>query len=798
MANFDSGYVWTTAMYLGVNTRLRFYGSTTRTSLTNVRVNGTLEVYQGNAWNINAIYGGIRNHTSTTRVKPRQNSGGTWTASVSYDVTVSGSGAGSFSNIADFVVYNDAETQPIGSWSPAVTATVYYDASGTPPSGLAISLGSRTWNSVGVQVSVTSMGDGTYYYHEAKVLTSNSNGYLNADGICIGRYKQESSNSLTHTLVLNNSNSTVQPQGPIDIKGCQEFKIGGAVYTSTGYPRYLDNTIYYLPPAPLQSISVSSQVGSDVADEVTETIAILGGDSSVNIDTTVTTEYRYSADGGANYTAWASAGTGRPWETQYFTFTCVYNAAIKIQARQVYQGQYSEEKEISYNAINTTPPDTPTVTNFVASAHGATATVSTTSYGHPNALNGRYVELNIGPVNGGTPYRLQGITNVMSADFLVDNNSGVYPSGTLDIQPNTYYAYRGLASNLRDWVFSQWVNFVTTPEAPTASTLTVTGQTTADLTITSPWQGNADTMTAYYQLNSGAWVSAGTITSEQTITVNLTNLIPGTSYTATVKISNSGGDSGTYTSNAITTYKAPSTPVITNFTPLVNGAKATVSISSYGVPASVSGRYIELEVGPAGGGEPYHYMTVGNTTSQHNMTVTNSSAVWPAHGSLQINPNTKYAYRGYANNTMFVTVGSWYDFITLPAAPTVTATGTGSTTGSITITAPSQGSASVLTAYYKIDSGNWVSAGTVTQGNSVTASVSGLASQTTYTVTVKLTNSSGDSATATTTFTTNKAMYGSVGGRTKTISKMYGSVGGETKRIVKFYGSVNGVTKQLF
>ena len=70
-----------------------------------------------------------------------------------------------------------------------------------------------------------------------------------------------------------------------------------------------------------------------------------------------------------------------------------------------------------------------------------------------------------------------------------------------------------------------------------------------------------------------------------------------------------------------------------------------------------------------------------------------------------------------------------------------------------------------------------------------------LASNTTYTVTVKLTNSSGDSGTATTSFTTERAMYGSVSGRTKTISKMYGSVGGETKRIVKFYGAVE--TKNL-
>lgn len=799
--SFDSGYVWTSAMYLGISTRLRFSGTATRTSATNVHIDGTLEVYQGNSWNTNAIYGGIKNYTSPVKVKPTSSSGGTWTASVSYNVTVSGTGSGSFTNYANFAVYNNAESGPVGSWSPDVGATISYESSGNPPSGLSVTWSSHTWNSVSMTTAVTSWGSsytaGSTQLNQI-VCVSNASASDWVEKGHITKYNDITppTTSSTAAVTLNNSTSWY---GGVDLKGCTAYKIAGWASNSNGNAgrNAFDNTTRYTPPAPLTSLT-KTQSGADDSNTVTHTISVIGGNSNNNQAVDVTTYIRWSTNGGSSWSNWTSIGTGRPWTSKSGTFTSTYAASIKVQALQQYQSQNSETKEISYTAMATTPPGNPTVTNFTPLVNGATATVSTSSYGKPGQIDGRYVELAIGPANGGNLWHHSGVANVLSATITTTEASSVYPSGSLPINPNTQYAYRALASNQVDWNFGSWVNFITLPAAPSSASLAVNGQNAATLTVVSPSQGNAATMTVYYKMNNGSWASGGTITSGQTKTISISGLSSGTAYTATTKITNSSGDSATTTSNSITTYKAPNTPTVTNFTPLANGGKATVSVSSYGIPASATGRYIELEIGPAGGGTPYRYTTVGNTSSQNNITVNNSSAIWPSGGSLTIVSNTKYAYRGYASNTQLTTVSSWVDFITLPATPTASSQANGATSGKVTIAAPSQGSAATMTAYYKVDSGSWVSAGTITSGSIVTATITGLAPKTNYTITVKVSNSSGDSATATTSFTTDKAIYCSVNGRTKTVSKLYCSVGGKTKRVVKLYGSVNGKTKRLF
>lgn len=798
--SFDSGYVWTTAMYLNVSTRLRFSGTATRTSATNVRVDGVLEVYQGSSWNTNAIYSAVNYRTEWLRVKPSSSSGGTWTKSISYNVTISGSGSGSFTDTAYFCVYNNAESGQVGNWSPAVNATISYGTWGDPPSGISVKWNSHTWNSVNITTSVTSWGSN---YNAGSTGTQQIicvSGATASDWTTKGRICKSLSvtpPALSGTQSVGNSNADTSLDGGITVKGCTAYKIAGWAWNSNGNAGTagFDNTTRYTPPAPLTTLS-KSENPSEVGNNVVHTITIVGGNSTNNNDVTVTTQYRYSTDGGSNYSAWTSAGTGKPWDTKTAQFNSHYGASIKVEARQVYQSQNSEVKKLSYTANQGTSPGNPVVTNFTPLVNGARATVTTSSYGHPSSIDGRYVELGIGPANGGNLWHHSGVANVLSATITTTEASSVYPSGSLPINPNTQYAYRALASNQVIWNFGSWVNFITLPATPSACSLTVTGTTTATLSITSPTQGNAATMTAYYKLNSGSWTSAGTITSGGTITKNLTGLTAGTAYTATVKITNSSGDSGTLASSSVTTYKAPNTPTVTNFVPLVNGGKATVSVSSYGVPASANGRYIELEVGPAGGGTPYRYFTVGNTSSQNNITVNNSSAVYPSGGHITIAANTKYAYRGYASNTQLTSVSSWVDFITLPAAPTATSSAINSVSGSLTITAPSQGTAATLTAYYKVGSGNYISAGTITPGASKTVTVTGLDPSTAYTITVKLTNSSGDSATATTSFTTGKPLYCSVSGKAKIVRNLYCSVNGQTKEIKKLYGAVR--TKNLF
>ncbi len=698
--------------------------------------------------------------------------------------------------------YNWQFTQPAGGVLGCSGTITVPAQSSTPPSGASATWKSHTWNSVTMTAKLTSWGSG--YTTSSNVLQGivcKSTATNNNWGGRIFREVLKASTTLTADGTLSNSN-TFNVDGGMTLKGCTAYKIAGWAATNigdTGLATGLNSTVYYTPPSPLTTLS-KSESASSTANSVTHTITMVGGNSTNNNDVTVTTQYRYSTDGGTNYSAWASAGTGKPWDTKTATFTSTYGASIKVQARQQYQSQNSEVKELSYTATAGTAPATPTVSSFSCTNNSATGTVATTSWGTPSSISNRYIELEVAIAGGSSTYRYAKVADAtMSGTVTVNNSSSIYPSGsTLTLTGNTKYAYRGAAFNRVKSSSSSWVNFITKPNTPSACSLTVTGATTATLSITSPTQGSAATMTAYYKLNSGSWTSAGTITSGGTITKNLTGLTAGTAYTATVKITNSTGDSGTLASSSVTTYKAPNTPTVTNFVPLVNGGKATVATSSYGVPASTSGRYIQLRIAQAGGGTTYRYFQVGNTTSQNNITVTSSSAIQPSGGSLTFAGNTKYAYCGYANNTVLGATSSWVDFITLPAAPTATSSAINSVSGSLTITAPSQGTAATLTAYYKVGSGNYVSAGTITPGASKTVTVTGLNPSTAYTITVKLTNSSGDSATATTTFTTLKPLYCSVSGKAKIVRNLYCSVNGKTKKIVKLYGSVNGKTKRIW
>ena len=699
--------------------------------------------------------------------------------------------------------YNWTFNNPVYSSVLGCSGTITIPAqSNVPPSGASATWKSHTWNSVTMTAKLTSWGSG--YTTSSNVLQGivcKSTATNNNWGGRICREILKASTTLTADGTLSNSN-TFNIDGGMTLKGCTAYKIAGWAATNigdTGMATGLNSTTYYTPPAPMTTLS-KSESASSTANSITHTITMVGGNSTNNNDVTVTTQYRYSTNGGTSYSAWTSAGTGKPWDTKTVTFTSTYGASIKVEARQVYQSQNSEVKTLSYTATAATAPTTPTVSSFSCTNNSATATVATTSWGTPSSISSRYLEFEVSTSGGGTTYRYtKGSAAASSATVTVNNSSSISPTtGTLDITGNTKYAYRGYANNGVKTSASSWVNFITKPNTPSACSLTVTGTTTATLSITSPTQGSAATMTAYYKLNSGSWASAGTITSGSTITKSLTGLTAGTAYTATAKITNSTGDSGTITSSSVTTQKAPNTPTVTNFVPLVNGGKATVATSSYGVPASTSGRYIQLRIAQAGGGTTYRYFQVGNTTSQNNITVTSSSAIQPSGGSLTFAANTKYAYCGYANNTVLSATSSWVDFITLPAAPTATSSAINSVSGSLTITAPSQGTAATLTAYYKVGTGNYVSAGTITPGASKTVTLTGLNPSTAYTITVKLTNSSGDSATTTTTFTTRKPLYCSVSGKSKIVRKLYCSVNGKTKEIKKLYGSVNGKTKRIW
>ena len=264
----------------------------------------------------------------------------------------------------------------------AFSGSVNIPAQATNPTAGDTTVNSRTWNSVNLTGKVSSWGTYTgsnQAFCLAAIVSS-------ATAWGSGRREYQNLNPGTATSLTGTiNNDSVAGDGGITLKGCTSFKVG--TYCRNGSSK--DNskvmgTVYYLPPAPLQTLSVNTQTPSDTADQVTIKLNITGGNSTNNENVTVTTEYRTNI-GGAGWGAWTSAGTGTPWTTKNPTFTTKYNQSVQVEARQVYQSQYSEVKSLSFTSQAATAP-TGTVEVISKTPHTITLKGTVTNWGHPSNL----------------------------------------------------------------------------------------------------------------------------------------------------------------------------------------------------------------------------------------------------------------------------------------------------------------------------------------------------------------------------------------------------------------------------
>lgn len=433
---------------------------------------------------------------------------------------------------------------------------------------------------------------------------------------------------------------------------------------------------------------------------------------------------------------WVEGNKQNQWQGPYFSASRTFDASRGGDT--IYVGWKVDGDSYGYlngsgNVQITLPtayqaPATPTVSVSNASGSSNSVTYGTTSFGVPSS---------------GTVYLYGGTSASPTTQIATKTTTGNSTYTHSGLAGNTRYYYRSKASNSQlSSSYSSDASVITRPSNPSSATLVVTGTNTATLTIKAPSMGSAATVTAYYKLNSGSYASAGTITSGGTITKSLTGLTAGTAYTASVYFSNTSGNSGTVTSSSVTTYKVPQGLTATVTDKYSNGAKLTIGVSNYGTPASTSGRYLQgvISANNTISSDDWWSAAQTNVTSA-TVTITNTN----------IKPNTTYYYGTYAYNTKVGTNAVAGSFVTLPAAPSAASlTVTGETTATLSITAPTMGSASTMTAYYKLNSGSYVSAGTITSGSTITKSLTGLTAGTNYTATVKITNSSGDSGTRTT------------------------------------------------
>lgn len=309
-------------------------------------------------------------------------------------------------------------------------------------------------------------------------------------------------------------------------------------------------------------------------------------------------------------------------------------------------------------------------------------------------------------------------------------------------------------------------------------------------------KGNNKTLNqgSYYTTRDGN-VAANTVAHQSksaTFNYNSSGSAITKSWSASIKYgSTTMSVSGSVTTDSIApAYTAPTGLDVSLDSFTDTSATLSASVSSYGNPASATGRYIEAAIlNQNSYGASYRFATARNTTSS-SITVNNSSSANPS--SFSIEGNHQYWYGAYANNTQKHVSLVKGNFVTLPAYITsVGSVDNGHGSVSFTISHASEGSAYTVQNQYSLNQTTWVN---------MTGSTVNLTLDDTTTVYFRRSSTAGVTPVVSKTVTPffNRFIYLSVGGESKKAKKIYTSVNGVSKKVKKVYVSVNGVSKLVY
>lgn len=447
-------------------------------------------------------------------------------------------------------------------------------AKGTLPTGLKAEWVSSTWNTVNIKSSVTSWGTytGTPEIQQIVVDSSATTSNWETKGRQV-RSAWTTSTSSTQGVTTANSTSY---SGGITIKGAMDLKVAAWAINSAGtYPGgYINaSTTYHTPPAPLQTLSYTQTQGST---NVTVNISITGGTSTNNYGNTVTTQYRYSVNGGS-YSSWTSAGTGTAWTTKTASFTVPYNASVTVKARQIYNNLASEEKSVSFTSNAGTAPSSLSASITSATYNSAVVSGTVGSYGYPSGASNRYFCIGLNINGSSIANRREAASNKGATSWSTTiNNSSSNKGGAFDLKGMLpVYPFIWVTNTVKTNQYFGSVYYL--PPAPGQLSYTLDSQTPTTKVYTVSYAG----------------VAANNITG----------------YTAadlkrTFRYSTDGGSTWTYVDNAAT----KTLTTVSSFTITLN-AQDSVQVEAY-----------------------LTYKSKNSTTST--LTITNSSAPVYLYGSV--------------------------------------------------------------------------------------------------------------------------------------------------------------------
>jgi hypothetical protein len=317
------------------------------------------------------------------------------------------------------------------------------------------------------------------------------------------------------------------------------------------------------------------------------------------------------------------------------------------------------------------------------------------------------------------------------------NQSGSGKITVTGLTEGTAYTFKMTATNsigtsLESNTSTSVIPAPVVPDPPTNVTAATTGRSTAQITFVAPLYDGDSPITSYTATSTPGGISA-TINQSTSGNITVSGLTPGTNYEFTVTATNSVG-----------------TSIVSSPSPVITTNPSEPNAPTIGVATTISSTSARVTfTAPAfnGGAAITSYRATSNPGGF------TGSINQSGSGSITISglrPGTSYSFTVIAINSVGTSLASSASngITTNPSVPDAPTIGSPSTLGTssamIAFTAPTFNGGSAITSYIATSNPGGLT-GSVSQSGSGSIVVSGLSPGTSYTFTVKASNSVGSS-----------------------------------------------------